>query len=75
MILCLPPKLDGYESTIISDSVGISSENISNEVISKIVLPHLLNHWDKSNSQLYPSSIAMNLPEHISLKICSIILK
>ena len=49
------PELDSEESNIISSSFGISSENQSNEVISKIVLNHILNHWEQSNTQLHPS--------------------
>ena len=75
MILDPPPNLYSQESKIPSGSIGISSENQSNEVISYMVLTHILKHWDESNTHSYPSSISMTPPEHISLKLCSIILK
>ena len=46
MIVYPPPKLDSEESNIISGCFGISSENQSNEIISKMVLTHILNRWD-----------------------------
>ena len=75
MVLDPPPKLDSEESNIISGSFGISSENLSNEVLSKMVLTHLLKRWDESKTQLHPSSITMTPVEHTSLKVCCIILK
>ena len=74
MILDPPPKLDSEESNIIPGSIGISSINITNEVISKMVSTHILKRWDESNTQLYPSFSAMNPPEHIYLNIFSITL-
>ena len=62
-------KLDSKESNIISGSIGISSENGSNEVIYKVELNYILNNWDENNNQSHPSSIATTPPEHISLKI------
>ena len=40
---------------IISDSFGISSENLSNEYIYKMVLTHILESWNESKSQFHPS--------------------
>ena len=37
-------KLDSKESNIISGSIGISSENGSNEVIYKVELNYILNN-------------------------------
>ena len=59
--------MDGKESYILSGSLGISSENISNEVISKMVLTHILKRWDESKTQFHLSFSAMTPPEHISL--------
>ena len=42
MILDPSAKLDSEESNIISSSIGILSENKSNEVISKMVLTYIL---------------------------------
>ena len=53
-------KLDGEESNILSIYFGISSENHSNEVISKMVLIHILNSWEGINTQSHPSSSAMS---------------
>ena len=50
-------------------------ENQSNEVISKMVLTHILKLWDESKTQLHPSSAAMTPAEHMSLKDFCIILK
>ena len=67
--------MDSEESHIISGSIGISSENLSNEVISKMVLTHLFKRRDEGKTQSHPGSIAMTPPENISLKLCSIIMK
>ena len=75
MIVDPPQKLDSDESDFLSICYGPSMENQSNEVISKMVLTHLLKRLDESKTQLDPSSIAMTPEEHISLKVCSIVLK
>ena len=62
MILDPPPKLDSGESNIHSGYFGISSENLSNEVISKMVLKHLLKRWDEIKTHLHPSFSAMTPP-------------
>ena len=75
IIVDSPPKLNSTESYFLSSCYGTSMENQSNEVISKMVITHILKHWDESKTQFHPSSIAMTPEEHISLKICCIILK
>ena len=75
MIVDLPPELDSDESDFLSICYGQSMENQSNEVISKMVLTHVLKRWDESETQLYLSSVAMTPAEHIYLKVCCIILK
>ena len=75
MIVDPPPKLNSNESDFISSCYGISMENQSNEVMSKMVLTHILKRWDESKTQLHPSSISMTPIEHISLNVCCIILK
>ena len=75
MIVDPPPKFNSDESDVLSICYGQSMENRSNEVISKIVLTHLLKRWDENTTRLHPSSIAMTPAEHIYLKICCIILK
>ena len=50
-------------------------ENQSNEVISKMVLTHHLPFWGENKTHLHSSSIAMTPEEHISLKVCCIIMK
>ena len=66
MILDPPQKLDSEESNILSGYFGISSENMPNEVISKMVLTHILMRWDGSKTQLHPSFSAMTPPEKSS---------
>ena len=51
MIVDPTPELDSEESNIISRFFGISSENQTNEVISKMVLTHLLKRWEESKTQ------------------------
>ena len=46
MVVDPPPKLDTEESNILSSSFDLSSWNKSNEVISKMVLTHLLKRWE-----------------------------
>ena len=75
MIVDPPQKLDYEESNILSIYFGISSEKQSNEVISKMVLTNLLKSWEESKNYSNPRSSAMNPSEHISLKLCCIILK
>ena len=68
-------KLDSVELEALSNCYSQSMKNQLNEVISKMVLTHLLKHWDENKTQLHPSSTAMTLAEHISFKVCSIVLK
>ena len=63
------------ESDFLSSCYGPSIENQSNEVIYNIVLNHILKRWDKSKTQLHPSSISVTPEEHISIQVCCIILK
>ena len=46
-----PPNPESEESNIISSSFGISRGNQSNEVISKMVLTHILKRWEESKVQ------------------------
>ena len=69
MIVDPTPELDSEESDIISSYFVISSENQPNEVISKMVLTHLLERWEESKTQYKHSTSAMSPSEHISLKI------
>ena len=75
MIVDPPPKINSEESDVLSICYGTSMENQSNEVISKMVLTYFFKPWDENKTQLHPSSITMTLVEHISPKVCSIILK
>ena len=47
----------------------------SDEDIAKGVLTHILKCWDQNKTQSHPSSTALTSAEHISLKVCSIVLK
>ena len=51
MIVDPTPELDSEESNILSSYFVISSENQPNEVIYKMVLTHLLESWEESNTQ------------------------
>ena len=75
MIVDPPPKLNSEESNFISSCYGPSMENQSNEVISKMLLTHLLKRWYESKTEFHPTSIEMTPVEHISPKVCCIILK
>ena len=75
MIVYSTQKLDSDESYFLSSCYGTSMGNQSNKVISKMVLTHLLKHWDENTTRLHLSFIAMTSAEHISLKVCCIILK
>ena len=67
-------KLNSEESDFLSSCFGTSMENQSNEVISKMVLTYLLKRWDKSETQLPPSSIDTTPEEHIYIKVFCIIM-
>ena len=75
MIVGLPPKLDIKKSKILSSSFDISRGNKSNEVISNMVLTHLLKRWVESKTQSHPRLSAMTPSGNISLKYCCIIMK
>ena len=75
MIVDPPQKLDSEESNILSIYFGTSRGNISNEVISKMVLTNILKRWEESKTQSYPRFSTMTIPEHIHPKVCCIILK
>ena len=70
MIVDPPPKIDSEQSNIPTRSFVISSENQPNEVISNMVLTHILKRWEESKTQSHPRFSAMTPPEHISLNIC-----
>ena len=75
MILDPPPKLDSEESYIISSNFCITRGNKSNEVISRMILTHLLKRWEESKTQSNPRLSAMNTSKNISLEVCCIIMK
>ena len=68
-------KLDSDQLGLLSNCYGQSIKNESNEDIAKRVLTRLLKRWDQNKTQLHPSSTAITSAEHISLKVCSIVLK
>ena len=75
MIVDPHPKLDIYDSELLSNFYGQSMKNQSNEDISNMLLTHLLKRWDQNKTQLHPSSTAITSEERIYLKVCSIVLK
>ena len=75
MIVDPPPKSNSYESAFLSICYNQSMENKPNEVISKMVLTHILKCWEESKTQFHPSYTSIFPLEKISLKLCFIILK
>ena len=75
MIVDPHPNIDSDKSEVLSNYCDQSIKNQSNENISKMVLTHLLKYWDENKTQSHPSSTTMSSAEHISLKVCSIVLK
>ena len=73
MIVDPPQKLDSKESNILSSSFGISRGNQSNEVISKMVLTHLLKSWEEIKTQSHPSFYAMTPSEKILLRFVALL--
>ena len=47
----------------------------TNEDIAKRILTHPLKRWDQNKTQLHPSSTVITAAEHVSLKVCNIVLK
>ena len=47
----------------------------TNEDIAKRILTHLLKRWYQNKTQFHPSSTALTAAEHVSLKVCNIVLK
>ena len=68
MIVYPSQNLDGEESNNHSNYFDISSENLSNGVISKMILTHILKGWDESKTQLHPSFSSMTPLEQMFLK-------
>ena len=60
------PKMDSEESNIISSSFGISRENKSNEVISKMLLTHILKRWEEIKTQPHTRFSDMTTSEKTS---------
>ena len=73
MIVDPPPKLYSEESDILSSYFGISRGNQSNEVISKMVLTHLLKSWEEIKTQSHPSFYAMTPSEKILLRFVALL--
>ena len=66
-------QIDGLE--ILSKCYGQAMKKELNEDISKRVLTHPLKCWDQNKTQSHPSSTALTAAEHLSLKVCNIVLK
>ena len=47
----------------------------TNEVIAKRLLTHLLKRWNQNKTQSHPISTALTAVEHVSLKVCNIVLE
>ena len=75
MIVDPHPKLHIYDLEILSKCYGQAMKKESNEDIAKRLLTRLLKRWDQNKTQLHPSSTALTEAEHVSLKVCSIVLK
>ena len=75
MIVDPHPKLVSDEIELLSNCYGQSMKNQSNEDIAKMVLTHPLKLWDQNKTQSHPCYTAITSAEHISLMVCSIVLK
>ena len=69
------PKLHIDDLVILSKCDVPGMKKGTNEVIAKRVLTHLLKRWDQNKTQSHPSSSALSPAEHVSLKVCDIVLK
>ena len=75
MIVDPPQKLESNESDILSSCFGTSRENLSNEVISKMVSTNLIKRWAEIKTPSHPRFFAMTPSENIYIKVCCIIMK
>ena len=69
------PKLPDQEKGSIANSFGSYSQDQCIETNTKIILNHVLKHWDENKSIASPSTCALTPAENVALKIYSIELK
>ena len=74
MILDPHPKLHIDDLVIPSKCYGQAMKKETNEDIAKRILTHLLKRWDQNKTQSHPSSTSITAAEHVSLKVCNIVL-
>ena len=76
MIVVYPsPKLIDQENQTITTSFGSSYQDQSTKNNSKMILTHLLRHWNGKKYSSHPSTNTTTPSEYIVLKIFSIELK
>ena len=75
MVVYPSPKLHIDDLVILYKCDVPGMKKGTNEVIAKRVLTHILKRWDQNKTQSHPSSSALSPSEHVSLKVCDIVLK
>ena len=75
MIVDPHPKLHIDALVIKSKGNVPGMKKETNEDIAKMILTHLSKRWDQNKTQPHPSSTALTAAEHVSLKVCNIVLK
>ena len=69
------PKLHIDDLVILSKCYVQATKKETNEDIAKRVLTNILKLLDQNKTQSHPSSTALTAAEHVSLKVCNIVLK
>ena len=75
MIVDPHPKMHIDDLVILSKCYGQAMKKEMNEDIYKRVLTDLLKRWGQNKTHSRPSSTALTASEHVSLKVCNIVLK
>ena len=75
MIVDPHPKLHIDDLVILSKCYGQAMKKETHEDIAKRILTRLLKRWDQNKTQSHPSSTSLTAAEHVSLKVCNIVLK
>ena len=73
-IIVVSPSLSltSHEKEVIDTSFGSSYQEKSVEMISKLLLTHLIRCLDENKSISHPKTTSISPPENVALKICSI---
>ena len=74
MIVDLHPRLHIDDLVLLSKCNDPGIKKGKNKDIAKMILTHILKRWDQNKTQSHPSSTALTEAEHVSLKVCNIVL-